>query len=118
MANNQQVFGTTSNRYTMPGLTSKDSTIRQVGPKSLVTSDANGNLAADRDLYDQIGQNRQGVAMAMALSNFWVPENKKAAIGINASTFDGTWAVGLNIGGEIYNNVYATGGVAYSEPAW
>ena len=114
-ANNQQVFGTTSNRYTMPGLTSKNSTIRQVGPKSLVTTDASGNLAADRDLYDQIGQNRQGVAMAMALGNFWVPENKKAAVGINAATFDGTWAVGLSLGGEVYNNVYATGGVAYSE---
>ena len=44
---NQQVFGTTSNTYTMPGITSGASQAAQTGgPTHIVTSDANGNLAA------------------------------------------------------------------------
>jgi hypothetical protein len=112
---NQQMFGTTTNRYTMPGITTASSTVHQVGPKSLVTSDGNGNLAADQGLYDQIGQNQQGVAMAMALGDFWVPENKKFAVGLNASTFDGVWAMAANVGGELYDGVHVTGGIAVSE---
>jgi len=111
----QQMFGTARNTYTMPGIVSATSTARQTGAKSLVTTDGNGNLAADQDLYNQIGQNREGVAMAMALGNFWVPESKKFAIGVNAATWDGTWAVGANIGGELGDGFYVTGGMALSE---
>lgn len=110
----QQVFGVSSNTYTMPGLTSQASTMAQVGPKSLVTADASGNLAADRELYEQIGQNREGVAMALALGNFWVPEGKSFAVGMNTSSFDGTFAMGLNMGGKITDNLHLTGGMAVS----
>jgi hypothetical protein len=112
---NQQVFGTASNTYTMPGIASGASTAAQSGQLSLVTTDGAGNLAADADLYDQIGQNREGVAMAMALSNFWVPYNKKVAAGIAVGTWDGTWALGANVGGQIASGVHVTGGVAVSE---
>ena len=111
---NQQVFGTDTNRYTMPGITSVNSTIHQVGPKSLVTTDANGNMAADEGLYDQIGENQQGVAMAMALGSFWVPESKSFAAAINAATFDGVVAFGGNVGGQLYDGMYVSGGVAVS----
>ncbi|WP_187969604.1 hypothetical protein [Aquibium microcysteis] len=110
----QQVFGVASNTYTMPGLTSYTSTMRQVGPKSLVTTDASGNLAADRGLYDQIGENRQGVAMALALGNFWVPDGKTFAVGMNTSSFDGTYAMGFNMGGKLNESLHVTGGMAVS----
>jgi hypothetical protein len=111
---NQQVFGTDTNRYTMPGITTGNSTIHQVGPKSLVTTDGSGNLAADQGLYDQIGQNQQGVAMAMSMGDFWVPENKKFAASLSTATFDGVWAMGANVGGELYDGMYVTGGMAVS----
>ncbi len=65
----------------MAGIASADSTSAQTGVgMGLVTSDSSGNLAVDTGLYNQIGQaqqgvatDRQGVAMAMALSDFWVP---------------------------------------------
>lgn len=43
---NQQVFGTSSNTYTMPGLTSRRSKLAQGSPTRIVTSNANGDLAA------------------------------------------------------------------------
>lgn len=112
---NQQVFGTTENRYTMPGLTSAASTAAQSGDLSLPTTDAAGNLAADRELYRQIGQNREGVAMSMALGNFYVPPGKSFAMGMNTATFDGTWAFGLNMGGQVNEALQVNGGAAVSQ---
>jgi autotransporter adhesin len=42
---NQVVIGTTTNTYTTPGITSNASIAAQSGPLSVVTTDANGNLA-------------------------------------------------------------------------
>jgi hypothetical protein len=112
---NQQVFGTSSNTYTMPGITSMASSNAQTaGPLALVTTDQNGNLAADTGLYEQIGQNTEGVAMAMALSNFWVPYGKSFAAGIGVGTFDGSTAFAANIGGQVADGFHVTGGVAVS----
>jgi trimeric autotransporter adhesin len=44
---NQQVFGTASNTYTMSGITSAASKAAQSGPLQIVTSDAGGNLATN-----------------------------------------------------------------------
>jgi hypothetical protein len=44
---NQQVFGTTSNTYTMPGITSPASRGAQTGLLQLPTRDTMGNLASD-----------------------------------------------------------------------
>jgi hypothetical protein len=112
----QQIFGTTSNTYTMAGLTSAASTAAQTsGPLALVTTDQAGNMAADTSLYDQIGENREGVATAMALSNFWVPYGKSFAAGVNVGTWDGTWAIGANVGGQVSDGAHITGGIAVSE---
>src|SRR5262249_37998891 len=43
---NQQVFGTASNTYTMPGITSDASKAAQGSPTNIVTSNASGDLAA------------------------------------------------------------------------
>ena len=39
------VFGTASNTYTAPGITSSASKAAQSGPTQIVTADAGGNLA-------------------------------------------------------------------------
>lgn len=111
----QQVFGTSSNTYTMPGLTSAGSSAAQSGPLALVTTDQGGNMAADTGLYNQIGENQQGVAMAMALSNFWVPYGKSFAAGVSVGAWDGAWAIGANVGGQLADGVHVTGGIAISE---
>jgi hypothetical protein len=43
---NQVVIGTKTNTYTTPGITSAASSAAQAGPLEIVTTDANGNLAA------------------------------------------------------------------------
>ena len=66
-------------------------------------------------MFSQIGEDRQGVAMAMAMSNFWVPYGKTMAAGLNVATWDGTWALAANIGGQVSDGLHITGGVAVSE---
>ena len=109
------MFGTTQNTYTMPGITSYASTAAQSGQLGLVTSDASGNLASDPGLYNQILKNREGVAMAMAMSGFWVPEHKTMSAALNVGTWDGAWAVAGNIGGNINNHLSVTGALSISE---
>ena len=111
----QQVFGTSRNTYTMPGIGSAASTAAQSGPLGLVTTDLGGNLASDTGLYNQIGKNREGVAMAMAMGDFWVPENKSMAAGFNVATWDGAWAFAGDIGGKVNDHLHLTGGISVSE---
>jgi hypothetical protein len=60
---NQQVFGTTSNTYTMGGITSAASKTAQTGAKELVTTDADGNLASDGGaLQSQVDGNTADIA--------------------------------------------------------
>jgi hypothetical protein len=115
LRDNQQMFGTTTNTYTMPGITSYQSTANQQGQLGLVTTDADGDLASDPALYNQIGKNREGIAMAMAMSGFWVPENKSMAANLNVGTWDGAWAVAANIGGKLTDNVHVSGAISVSE---
>ena len=53
--------------------------------------------------------------MAMAMSNFWVPYGKSLAAGLNVATWDGTFAIGANIGGQVSDGLHFTGGIAISE---
>jgi hypothetical protein len=115
LRDNQQMFGTTTNTYTMPGITSWQSTSNQQGQLGLVTTDADGDLASDPALYNQIGKNRQGIAMAMAMSGFWVPENKQMAANLNVGTWDGAWAVAANIGGKVNDSFHVSGAISLSE---
>jgi len=112
---NQQVFGTYSNTYTMPGITSWQSTAAQSGQLGLVTSDASGNLASDPGLYNQIGKNREGIAMAMAMGGFYIPEHKSMSAALNFGTWDGAWAVAGNFGGRVSDSFSVSGAVSVSE---
>jgi hypothetical protein len=92
------VFGTVTNTYTMPGIGSAGSIAAQTGPLQLVTTDANGNLAA-RPLSilglggvattGDISRAFTGIATAMAVAG--VPTllpNEKFAMTINWGTFE------------------------------
>lgn len=64
---NQMMFGRRSSNYTMPGLNSPGSKAAQTGEISLVTTDANGNLASDGGetvaaLTQSIEANTKGIA--------------------------------------------------------
>ncbi|HSD91535.1 MAG TPA: hypothetical protein VLB11_00720, partial [Methyloceanibacter sp.] len=50
---NQQVFGTASNTYTMPGITSDQSRNAQGAPTRIVTTNDNGDLAAHT--FEELG---------------------------------------------------------------
>jgi len=64
----QQVFGTTANTYTTPGITSGLSRARQIGALEVATTDTAGNLATDGGkIFDTLSENQAGIAIAMAL---------------------------------------------------
>ncbi|MCA9052069.1 MAG: YadA C-terminal domain-containing protein [Planctomycetaceae bacterium] len=121
------VFGTTSNTYTAPGITSAASTAAQTGPRQVVTTDAAGNLAADtpaglglatsgqiNDLGLGIRENSQGVAMAMALSGIpaVLPRDKSYAISSSWGTFNGENAVSLGGAAAVSENLFLSGGAS------
>ncbi len=86
-ATNQMAFGTASNIYRMAGITSAASLAAQSGPTSVVTTDANGNLAAASfsgqdisvlqsnvaTLQTQMRQAFEGTAIAIAMGGSALP---------------------------------------------
>jgi len=76
-AANQVIVGGATNTYTTPGIASAASRAAQTGPVELVTTDLNGNLASDggataaaiRGLNEDVRENRDGVAMALAMQS-------------------------------------------------
>src|SRR5690606_2734292 len=109
----QQTFGTATNTYTMPGITSAASTAAQSGPIGIVTSDSSGNLAtvspaslglASSGQIDainaelashqmQITENRRGIAAAMAMTTAAMPSAPgRTTWAINAAAFLGEMA--------------------------
>ena len=78
---NQMVFGTASETYTAPGITSNLSKSRQSGSLEVVTSDANGNLATDGgQIYDTLDRNSAAIGQNSAA----IGQNS-AAIGQNSA---------------------------------
>jgi trimeric autotransporter adhesin len=102
-AANQMAFGTASSTYRMPGITSAASLAAQSGPVSVVTTDANGNLATASfnpqdisvlqsnvaTLQTQMKQAFEGTAIAIAMGGSALPSDKKFAITTNWGTFRG-----------------------------
>ena len=109
-AANQMAFGTASNTYRMPGITSAASLAAQSGPTAFVTTDANGNLATANfspqnitilnanvaalqadvaSLRTNVAQAFEGTAVAIALGGGFLPDNKRFAISTNWGTFRG-----------------------------
>jgi trimeric autotransporter adhesin len=86
---NQQVFGTSTNTYTMSGITSAASTNAQVGGvQGVVTTDANGNLASDGGaLQTQANTNNTNIAgntAAIGTNTTSIAKNSQA-IGVNTT---------------------------------
>ena len=91
---NQVMLGNADNTYTMAGLNSAASTSAQTGEVGVVTTDRNGNLAADYSLSaglaanaglisgnrDAIRENTAGIAAAIALDTPFVEQGKAFAI--------------------------------------
>ena len=120
---NQMVFGTTSETYTAPGITSGLSKARQSGPLEVVTSDANGNLATDGgatfasiDRNAQgIRENQEGVAVAMSVDGPDLVTNETFGISMQWANFEGSNAIGAGVTGVVYRGekyrMALTGGI-------
>ncbi len=123
--NDQMMFGTATNTYTAPGITSAASRAAQTGPIEVVTSDASGNLAtadpnalvtgssAFQGLQGQVNQNTEGVAMALAMagSAMILPDDKTHAVSVNWGNFEGQNAMAMTGVTRLYENWYLNGGV-------
>ena len=91
---NQVMLGTLNESYTLPGLPGDPSRSFQSGPLELVTTDADGNLASGGGrIFDDIEDNTEGIAMAMALENPDLKGSEKFGIAFNAGYFEGEYAV-------------------------
>ena len=63
------MLGTVDTSVVLPGLQNNAAFARQLGPRALVTTDAQGNLASDQGrLIERVLENGQGAAMAIAIA--------------------------------------------------
>jgi len=107
---NQQVFGTTENTYTMPGITSAASSAAQGPVHGLVTTDANGNLASDGgEVFRRLDKNEEGVAVGIALSDPDLYAGKTFALKGNWGVFEGSNALGVSAKGLLADNLFGQG---------
>ena len=126
---NQQVFGTSSNTYTMPGLTSSHSKSAQGSPTHLVTSNATGDLAAytfselglatsgDVDALNtrinKVGARTDeaiaGVALAMSMVNPDLTGNERFGVAANWGAFQDANALGMSLMGVLGNDFVTKG---------
>jgi hypothetical protein len=117
---NQMVFGTNTNTYTAPGITSVTSRAAQTGPTQLVTSDASGNLATSgqslQDLQSDIRENAQGVAIALAVAGgpAILPDSKMVAVSANVGAFSGEAAGAVTGVARLQGDLFLNGGIGFS----
>ena len=124
---NQFVLGNTSNTYRAAGIASEASLAAQSGAVGVVTSDAQGNLAVDRSLGTamgslsdsirsnsrQIEDNKEGIAMAMALDAPYVPEDRTFAVSAGLGSFEGSQAIAASMGYRFNANTQFDAGITY-----
>lgn len=128
---NEQVFGTASNTYEMPGLTSAASSSAQNGAIQILTTDSSGNLASVTpgalglsdpaqfnslsSRIDTVGSRAySGVAMAMALAGApTVLPDERFVTTLNWGTFEGANAFALSAGARLGSQLQLNGGVAF-----
>jgi len=126
---NQQVFGTTSNTYTMAGIASGASKAAQSGATQLVTTDGGGNLASAslaslglasstdvsglqsqiNHLVSRDNELAEGIATSVALAQPMLLPGQHFAMRAGWGGFDGANAVGLTAAGVLANNVLKPG---------
>jgi hypothetical protein len=116
----------------MAGIASAASLAAQSGPTSIVTTDANGNLAAAAfsaadisglqnnvsvlqgnvaTLQTQMRQGFEGTAIAIAMGGSALPSDKRFAISTNWGTFRGENAMSFNAQMRLSEYVVVNGGV-------
>jgi hypothetical protein len=130
-------FGTASNTYRMPGITSAASLAAQSGPTAFVATDANDNLAAtnfgpqnignlnasvaalqqnaavlQENLQHGLNQAYEGTAIAIAMSGSALPDNKRFAVTSNWGNFRGTNAMSFIAQARVSDNIVANAGFA------
>jgi hypothetical protein len=118
------VFGTRSDTYRTPGITSNLSKQRQNGPLEVVTSDGAGNLATDGgQIFDDLnGLNHRvdrlnrrsdeafaGVALAMAATGPDLTGNERFGVSANWGNFEGSNAFGMGLEGVLAYDVFTRG---------
>jgi hypothetical protein len=111
---NQMMFGTTAQSYTMPGITSDLSRGRQSGLLQLATTDASGNLATDGgDVFKAIATLQAGVAVAMAVETPELATGDNFGIRVGWGGFDALEntanAVGASAIGVVARNLFSEG---------
>ena len=132
--NDQVAIGSTSNTYTLAGITSAASRAAQSGSLELVTTDANGNLATDGGQFitilnnltaisannaqielnrQAIQRNTEGVAMAFALSGLEsvLPNERNYALGAQWGYFGGQNAAAVGGTVRLKDDVFFSGGM-------
>jgi hypothetical protein len=123
------MFGTGTNTYTTPGITSAASTAAQGAPTRIVTTNEAGDLAAqtfadlglapsidvdslqsriDRQGRD-INENAEGVAVSMATSDPDLFGGQVFAIKGNWGNFEGSNALGFALKGRVAEDMFGTG---------
>ncbi|MGE8941938.1 hypothetical protein ACO2I3_08505 [Leptospira interrogans] len=111
---NQQVFGTADNTYTMAGIASDASRAAQGAPTHIVTSNANGDLAAYTPselglasagdiagLRQRDDELADGIAISMALSQPFFHNNQQFALNLGWGNFEGNNAFGITAAGIV-----------------
>lgn len=105
---NQQVFGTSTNNYTMPGLTSPSSQSHQSGPLQLPTTDQFGNLASDGgETFKAIARLRAGVAVALSVTPPNLGPGQKFGMRVGWGGMDGANAIGFSVMGVVAENLFS-----------
>jgi autotransporter adhesin len=130
---NQQVFGTAANTYTMTGVTSAASRTAQGAPTHIVTSNADGDLAAhtfadlglaspgdlgaiNSRLSDLTTESRRGIATAMAMTTAPLPSAVgRTSWAMNLAHFRGESAFGASLAHRLNtpDPLALTGGYSY-----
>lgn len=107
----EMTFGTTTNTYTAPGITSSQSKARQSGRLELPTTDSAGHLASDGgETFRRIAANQAGIAIALAMEAPNVPSGKNFGLNIGWGNFNGRAnAVGIGASGVVARDYFAKG---------
>lgn len=124
---NEFVLGNAANTYRATGIAWDASRAAQGVLVGVVTSDAQGNLAVDRSIGQtmssleqrsqtmsrQIDNNKEGIAMAMALNSPYVPTDRTFAVSTGLGSFEGSQALTASMGYRFNDNTQMDAGITY-----
>ena len=120
----QLALGTKDDTIRAEGITSEKSKARQQGPVEVVTSDSGGRLATDGgEIFSrldkhqrQIGENSEGVAIAMSMPDAFLDSTENFSIAAGFGGFEGESAFGAIGSARIDKtfSLYAGGGMSLS----